>query len=65
MGISPMIWRPLLVSGDCTITDLHYILQIAMEWSDNQKWAYGNTLICCGHGMQFVSVQSRGHELAI
>jgi hypothetical protein len=30
LGISPMIWRRLLVSDDCTITDLHYILQIAM-----------------------------------
>jgi hypothetical protein len=32
LGISPMIWRRLLVSGECTITDLHYILQIAMGW---------------------------------
>ena len=29
-----MIWRRLLVSGDSTIADLHYILQIAMGWSD-------------------------------
>jgi hypothetical protein len=35
MGISPMIWRRLLVSSDCTVTDLHYILQIAMGWSDD------------------------------
>jgi hypothetical protein len=35
MDISAMIWRRLLVSGDCTITDLHYILQIAMGWSDD------------------------------
>jgi hypothetical protein len=35
LGISPMIWRRLLVSDDCTITDLHYILQIAMGWSDD------------------------------
>jgi hypothetical protein len=33
-GISPMIWRRLLVSGDSTIADLHYIVQIAMGWSD-------------------------------
>jgi hypothetical protein len=35
LGISPMIWRRLLVSGECTITDLHYILQIAMGWADD------------------------------
>lgn len=33
-GISPMIWRRLLVSGQSSIEDLHYILQIAMGWSD-------------------------------
>jgi hypothetical protein len=34
-GISPMIWRRLLVSGESTIADLHYIVQIAMGWSDD------------------------------
>ena len=29
-----MIWRRLLVRSDSTITDLHYILQIAFGWSD-------------------------------
>ena len=33
-GISPMIWRRLLVKSDSTIEDLHYILQIAMGWED-------------------------------
>ncbi|MEO1350269.1 MAG: plasmid pRiA4b ORF-3 family protein [Cyanobacteria bacterium J06635_15] len=31
----PMIWRRLLVSDTHTIADLHYILQIAMGWSDD------------------------------
>ena len=35
VGISPIIWRRLLVSSACTIADLHYILQIAMGWSDD------------------------------
>ena len=35
VGISPMIWRRLWVRGDSTIADLHYILQIAMGWSDD------------------------------
>lgn len=34
-SISPMIWRRLLIHGDSTIIDLHYIIQIAMGWSDD------------------------------
>jgi hypothetical protein len=30
-----MIWRRLLIRDDTTITDLHYILQITMGWSDD------------------------------
>jgi hypothetical protein len=33
-GISPMIWRRLLLRSDHTIADLHYAIQIAMGWSD-------------------------------
>ena len=33
-GISPMIWRRLLVRSDSTIADLHYTLQIALGWTD-------------------------------
>ena len=34
-GISPMIWRRLLVCSDNTISGLHYTIQIAMGWSDD------------------------------
>ena len=34
LGISPMIWRRLLVCSNSTIADLHYILQVAFNWSD-------------------------------
>ena len=34
LGISPMIWRRILVRSDSTIADLHYIIQIAMGWKD-------------------------------
>lgn len=34
-GISPSIWRRLLVCSDQTIGDLHYALQIAFGWSDS------------------------------
>jgi len=35
LGISPIIWRRLLVRGDSTIADLHDILQITFGWSDD------------------------------
>ena len=34
-GISPMIWRRLLLRCDHSIADLHYAIQIAMGWSDS------------------------------
>ena len=32
--ISPAIWRRVLVRADSTIADLHYVIQLAMGWSD-------------------------------
>ena len=34
VGISPLIWRRLLVLDTTSIAELHYILQIAMGWED-------------------------------
>jgi Plasmid pRiA4b ORF-3-like protein len=34
LGISPMIWRRLLIRSQSTIADLHHLLQIAMGWTD-------------------------------
>jgi hypothetical protein len=34
-GISPMIWRRLLLRSDHSVADLHYAIQIAMGWSDS------------------------------
>ena len=34
-GISPMIWRRLLLRSHQSIADLHYVIQIAMGWSDS------------------------------
>ncbi|WP_309731458.1 IS1096 element passenger TnpR family protein [Chamaesiphon sp. OTE_75_metabat_556] len=38
LGISPMIWRRFKVhsNSNSTITDLHYIVQIVMGWTDCQ-----------------------------
>jgi hypothetical protein len=36
-GISPMIWRRLLVSGETTIAQLHQYIQVAFNWS-GEHW---------------------------
>jgi hypothetical protein len=33
-GVSPLIWRRILVRSDSTIADLHTILQLVFGWSD-------------------------------
>ncbi len=33
-GVSPLIWRRLLVRSDSSIADLHTTLQLALGWSD-------------------------------
>ena len=33
--VSPIIWRRILVTDDTSIADLHAILQIILEWSDD------------------------------
>jgi hypothetical protein len=35
LGISPLIWRRLLVPGRTSLADLHDILQIAFGWTDD------------------------------
>jgi hypothetical protein len=33
-GISPEIWRRVQVRSDSTLADLHYILQVIMDWTN-------------------------------
>jgi hypothetical protein len=33
-GISPLIWRRLLVEGSSSLSDFHYAIQISMGWED-------------------------------
>lgn len=35
--ISPMIWRRLLVRSDTSLLELHHIIQIAFDWSDDRQ----------------------------
>ncbi len=32
LGISPMVWRRLLVPSTCTLRELHGVFQLAMGW---------------------------------
>lgn len=32
LGISPMVWRRLLVPNTCTLRELHGVIQVAMGW---------------------------------
>ena len=32
LGISPMVWRRVLVPSACTLRELHGVLQVAMGW---------------------------------
>jgi hypothetical protein len=47
LGISPIIWRRLLVRGDSTIADLHVTLPTAFGWSDDHLHRFLN------HGKQY------------
>ena len=33
LGISPMVWRRVLVPSGCTLRELHGVFQVAMGWS--------------------------------
>lgn len=35
VGISPLIWRRFQIRGDTTMAELHYIIQLVMDWSDD------------------------------
>jgi hypothetical protein len=43
----PPIWRRILVSGDATLENLHYILQVAMGWTNSHmhQFIVGQTYI--------------------
>src|SRR5215470_13866992 len=34
-GISPLIWRRLLVRADTSLAELHHILQLVMGWPNS------------------------------
>jgi hypothetical protein len=54
LGISPMIWRRFKVHSNSTITDLHYIVQIVMGWTDSHLHRF------VIHGKDYGIAQSGG-----
>ena len=41
LGISPMIWRRLLVPSTCTLEELHGGIQVAMGWEGIHLYQFG------------------------
>ncbi len=64
-GISPMIWRRLLIRGDSSIADLHFCIQLAFGWSDtalNQFVIHGKSYgVYHDGGINFSDSPTRVH----
>jgi pRiA4b ORF-3-like protein len=41
VGISPMVWRRVLVPAACTLRELHGVFQIAMGWEGIHLYQFG------------------------
>jgi hypothetical protein len=62
-GISPMIWRRLLVRDDSTVAQLHEALQIAFGWEDvhlNRFQIRGREYAVYRDGGGLVGIDARG-----
>jgi hypothetical protein len=51
-GVSPLIWRRLVVAGDTTIAALHAILQTAFGWHGDHLHEF--TIHGTGYGISYV-----------
>ena len=41
LGISPMVWRRVLVPSTCTLHELHGVIQVAMGWEGIHLYQFG------------------------
>jgi hypothetical protein len=60
-GISPLIWRRLLVRGDSTVAHLHEVLQIAFGWDDvhlNRFEIRGREYAVCRDGGGMIGIDA-------
>lgn len=47
-GISPMVWRRVLVPGNVTLRELHGVLQVAMGWESIHLYQFCLRAACYG-----------------
>jgi hypothetical protein len=48
LGISPMIWRRLLMPSACTLRELHGVIQVAMGWDGIHLYQFCLRAACYG-----------------
>src|SRR5215471_17404752 len=58
-GISPLIWRRVLVHSHTTLAHLHTILQILFAWSDEHLHSFHI------HGREYGSSGANTHEVRL
>ena len=39
-GVTPMVWRRVLVPSDCTLRELHGVIQVAMGWEGTHLYQF-------------------------
>jgi hypothetical protein len=65
-GISPLVWRRLLVRSDSTVAQLHEVLQIAFGWDDehlNRFEIRGREYAVYRDGGSMIGIDARGMRL--
>jgi hypothetical protein len=65
-GISPLIWRRLLVRSDSTVADLHQALEVAFGWDDqhlNRFEIRGREYAVYRDGGGMIGIDARGVRL--
>jgi hypothetical protein len=48
LGVSPMVWRRVLVPADCTLRELHGVFQVAMGWDGIHLYQFRLRAARCG-----------------
>jgi len=58
LGISPMVWRRLLVPSAYTLEELHGVFQVAMGWEGIHLYRFGIRAVHYGSFALCVSLDS-------
>jgi hypothetical protein len=62
-GISPLIWRRLLVRSDSTVAQLHEVLQVAFGWDDDRFEIRGREYAVYRDGGGIIGIDATGVRL--